>query len=641
MTLFRQIAILLSIFLIILLATVLLLNFQSANQSAKERLYEDAKNTSSSLALSLGSANGDLSMMATMINANFDSGNYNRIVLFNVDGEIIHEKKNELRAMDAPQWFIDTIHIEAPIAISNVSAGWSQVGLLEVQSDVGYAYVYLYTIFKNLLLSFATLSFIGLLVLNLILALILRPLKRIEHQAAAVLRNEFIIQENIPYTKEFRDVILGMNAMITKLKSMFDKASDELKKYKEQEYVDGVTKLRNRKYLIDKLPEFLKIDASSRGGMSMMVALVGAKEANEQIGHRDVDNLYVDIAHIFQSQARIFTNAIVSRINGTEFSLFLPNCTADEGLAFAQEIHKSVQESILSRNLDDTKTYIAIGLYEYNHKQTIAELLSYSDNALSKAKFTNTLIHLDTAEESVEVMGKDAWRNIMSDAIDYARFSFVSWHVYNAKLSKVDHNVLSISMQDEKGNTYSYGQYMASAIELGLSSKVYQAAIELLFRVPETKLKNTTCSLRLSYEYLAWGGTYGQLTTLFEEFANDLPFKLIVEVPDKLVREKKELMQKYKTLFETYNIEIGLFEFIGEGEDYNYLQDLRPIYIKAESSYFVSQSDASLSTLRLITDTIGTSLIATSVMDKTTYLELEKKGIFIVQGKITEVLKLM
>ena len=120
-----------------------------------------------------------------------------------------------------------------------------------------------------------------------------------------------------------------------------------------------------------------------------------------------------------------------------------------------------------------------------------------------------------------------------------------------------------------------------------------------------------------------------------------MPFKLIVEVPDKLVREKKELMQKYKTLFETYNIEIGLFEFIGEGEDYNYLQDLRPIYIKAESSYFVSQSDASLSTLRLITDTIGTSLIATSVMDKTTYLELEKKGIFIVQGKITEVLKLM
>lgn len=86
MTLFRQIAILLSIFLVILLATVLTLNFQSSSKTAQERLYEDAKNTSSSLALSLGSANGDLAMMATMINANFDSGNYSRIVLFDVEG---------------------------------------------------------------------------------------------------------------------------------------------------------------------------------------------------------------------------------------------------------------------------------------------------------------------------------------------------------------------------------------------------------------------------------------------------------------------------------------------------------------------------------------------------------------------------
>lgn len=625
MTLFRQIAILLSIFLIILLATILLLNFQSASHSAKERLYEDAKNTSSSLALSLGSANGDLIMMATMINANFDSGTYSTIVLFDVDTNIIHERKNESLAIDAPTWFVDVVKIEAPVAISNVSAGWNQVGLLHVQSDVGYAYDYLYTIFKNLLLSFGVLSFIGLLVLNLILALILRPLQRIEHQAAAVLRNEFIIQDDIPYTKEFRDVILGMNTMISKLQSMFSKASDELKKYKEQEYIDRVTMLRNRKYLIDKLPEFLKIDAISPGGMSMMVALMGAKEANEQIGHRDVDKLYGEIASIFKSHTTCFANAIISRINGTEFSLFLPDCSVDEANALAAEIHTSIQDSILSYGLDDTKVYAAIGIYEYNHMQTIAELLSYSDNALSKAKFTDTLIHLDTAEESAQVMGKDAWREIISQAIDYARFSFISWNVYNAKISKVDHKVLSISMQDEKNENYSYGQYMASAIQLGLSCKVYETAIELLFRTPDSKLKNSTCSLRLTYDYLASTDTYEKLTLLFAEFAQELPFKLIVEVPDKLARENKELLKNYRKLFQKYNIDIGLFEFIGEGENYDYLQDLRPKYIKAESSYLVSQSDASLSTLRLITDTLGTSLIATSVMDKTRYLELEKK----------------
>ena len=641
MTLFRQIAILLSIFLVILLATVLTLNFQSSSKTAQERLYEDAKNTSSSLALSLGSANGDLAMMATMINANFDSGNYSRIVLFDVEGGVIHERKNESQPLDIPQWFKEFVAIEAPLASSNVSAGWSQVGLLQVQSDSAYAYTNLYAIFKNLLISFGVLSVVGLFILNLILALILRPLKKIEHQAAAVLRNEFIIQEHVPFTKEFRDVVLGMNTMISKLRTMFEKASEELKKHKELEYTDSTTKLRNRKYFIDKLPEFLKIDASSKGGVTMLIALVGAKEANETIGHREVDNLYVDIAHIFKSYASNYVDSIVSRINGTEFSLFLPNCTPEDGLELARGIHQSVSESILSYNLDDTKTYVAIGLYEYNHTLSVAELLSHADNALSKAKFTDTLIHLDRADDSVEIMGKDAWREVINEAIDYARFSFVSWHVYNAKTSKVDHNVLSISMKDEKGNTYSYGQYMASAIQLGLSSKIYKTAIDTLFRVPDMRLKSSLCSLRLSYDYLSLHATYNEMKELFEEFAIHLPFKLIVEIPDKLVREKKELMQLYKNLFETYNIEMGLFEFIGEGEEYSYLQELRPIYIKAEASYFVTQTDHSLHALRLITDAIGTSLIATSVMDKNTYLALEKKGIHIVQGKITEILKLM
>lgn len=641
MTLFRQIAILLSIFLIILLATILTLNFQSASQSAKNNLYEDAKNTASSLALSLGNANGDHSMMATMLNANFDSGHYNRIVLFDTEDEIIHERVNESQDIDTPSWFVSIVNIEVPIATANVSAGWNQIGLLEVQSDVKHTYSNLYSAFQKLLISFSILSFIGLFILNLILVLILKPLKKIELQATSVLKNEFIIQDEVPSTKEFRDVVLGMNAMTRKLKSMFDIANKELKRFKDEEYIDNITKLRNRKYLIDKLPEFLKIDAPSTGGISMMVALMGAKEANEQIGYKDVDKLYIDIAYIFRSHTSRFANTIISRINGTEFSIFMPDCSVDEGNELAQEMHKSIQYSILSYGLDDTKTYIAIGLYEYNHKQTIAELLSYSDNALSKAKFTDTLIHLDTAEESTQVMGKDAWREVISQAIDYAGFSFVSWHVYNAKISKIDHNVLSISMQDGKGGTYSYGQYMASAIQLGLSCKVYQTAIELLFRTPDMKLKNNTYSLRLSYEYLVSNDTYEKLATLFEKFAEQLPFKLIIEVPDKLVREKKELIKNYKALFQKYKIEIGLFEFIGEGEDYNYLQDLRPIYIKAESSYLISQSDASLSTLRRITDTLDTSLIATSVMDKTTYLELEKQGIFIVQGKITELLKLM
>ncbi|MFT5835818.1 MAG: diguanylate cyclase (GGDEF)-like protein [Sulfurimonas sp.] len=640
MTLFRQIALMLSIFLLIILATVLTLNFQSANESVKDRLYEDAKNTASSLSLSLGTANGDISIMSTMINANFDSGNYRRISLLDVDENILYDRKLESDIVDVPEWFLKAINIQAPTASANVSAGWSQVGILNVQSDESYAYIQLYSILINLLASFSIIAFVGLVILNLILIAILKPLKEVQRQAEAVIRNEFIIQDNIPYTKEFKDVVLGMNNMVSKVKAMFDKGNEELKRQKELEYIDKDTKLRNRKYLIDKLPEYLKIDATSKGGLNMMIALNGIIEANEQIGHRDVDKLFMNIADIFRAHASNFDNSIVSRMNGTEFSILLPDCSALEGLALAEGISSAVSTSIKSFELDEKVVYVAEGLYEYNFKENIGQVLSHTDNALAQAKFKDSKIHLEKAETAVEVMGKEAWRKIIHDAIEKNNFNFVSWTAVDAKMRKVAHNVLSLTLKVDKDTTYYYGQFMAPANQAGLSSSIYDNVLSMMFKTPDMTLKSSICSLRLPFDYLIQDNTYESMNELFNVYASKLPFKLIIEMPDKLVRQNSTLIKRYKALFEKHNIDMGLFEFIGESVDYQYLQDLRPVYIKGETSYFLSQSDQALSALRLITDTVGISLIATGVMTMETLNKLHEKDIHIIQGRATEMVEL-
>ena len=86
---------------------------------------------------------------------------------------------------------------------------------------------------------------------------------------------------------------------------------------------------------------------------------------------------------------------------------------------------------------------------------------------------------------------------------------------------------------------------------------------------------------------------------------------------------------------------MGIYEFIGESSDYHYLQDLRPVYIKGEPSYFLSQSDQALSALRLITDTVGISLIATGVMTIEALEELQAKDIYVIQGRATEMIELI
>ncbi|WP_321779482.1 LapD/MoxY N-terminal periplasmic domain-containing protein [Sulfurimonas sp.] len=638
MTLFKQIAILLSIFLLIVLTTVLTLNFQSANESAQDRLYEDAKNTATSLSLSLGSANGDISMMSTMINANFDSGNYRYISLVDVDNTLIYDRSIESDLSNIPNWFLNIVNIDAPVASANVSAGWSQVGMLNVQSDETYAYKQLYTILKSLIISFSIIAFVGLVILNLLLAAILKPLSEVQKQAEAVIRNEFIIQTTIPYTKEFKDVVLGMNNMVSKVKAMFDKGNEELKRQKELEYIDKTTKLRNRKYFIDKLPEYLKIDASSRGGINIMIAFNGVIQANEQIGHRDVDKLFIDISDIFSAHADNYKNSIVARMNGTEFSILLPDCASIDAIDIAENISGVTKELVKSLELNKDDVYLALGLYEYNYKENIGQLLSHSDNALAQAKFKDSKIHLQKAEDAVEVMGKEAWRKIINEAIQNNCFNFVSWKAVNAKTKQTDHNALSLILNIDKDTTYYYGQFMAPANQAGLGNKIYKNILNKMFKTPDARLRGTTCSLRLPFDYLELNDTYEDMSRLFEIFAKTLGFKLIIEMPDKLVRRNNKEIKRYKALFEKYDIEMGIFEFIGESVDYQYLQDLRPVYIKGEPGYFLSQSDQSLSAFRLITDTVGISLIATGVMDMDTLKRLQEKDIHIIQGKATEMI---
>jgi len=638
MTLFKQIAIMLSIFLIIILSTVLVLNFQSANESVKERLFEDAKNTATSLSLSLGSANGDITMMSTMINANFDSGNYQFISLEDIERNILFKREVESKETNVPQWFIDFLDITAPIASANVSAGWSPIGLLNVQSDISFAHIQLYSILKNLLISFTVLTIIGLIIVNLLIHAVLKPLKEVQLQAEAVARNVFITQSKIPNTKEFKDVVIGMNTMVQKVKVMFDKGNEELKRQKELEYIDPSTKLKNRKYLIDKLPEYLKIDASSKGGINMMIAFTGVTQANEKIGHREVDALFNDMAEIFKAHASNYFNSIVARMNGTEFSILLPDCSVEDGLELAKGIHNSVNDSIKNAQLDTKITYISIGLYQYNYTQNIGQLLSLSDNALAKAKFVDTKIHLDRAEDATEVMGKDAWREIIYKAIANNGFDFLSYKAVDAQTKQDVHNALSISMNVEN-KTYYFGQFMAPANQAGLGKNIYKKILDLMFTQPDMRLQNSTCSLRLPYDYLDSQETYDHMYKLFHSYAQKLPFKLIIEMPDKLISQNSKSIKLYKELLEKFNFEMAVFEFIGESSDYQYLQDLRPAYIKGEADYYLNQSEQGLAALRLITDSVGISLIATSVMDMDTYAELKKKDIHIIQGRATEMLE--
>ena len=640
MSLFKQMALAISFIIIVLVGTIMTLNYQSSKRDMIESLYETTVNNISSITSQLSEAGNNPVLITSIIDAEFGSGYFKKITFTSNDASFTYTQVDNDPIEGVPLWFINLADITLKSVTSDVSSGWAMIGVISIDGDTGIVYKALYKMSTQLLYIFILSVVASLLILSIMLGFILRPLKGVQKQAEAVARNEFIIQEDIPYTKEFRDVVLGMNRMVTKTKAMFDKGNEELKRQKELEYIDATTKLKNRKYLIDKLPEYLKIDATSKGGTNIMASISGLIEANEQIGHRDVDQLFIDIANIFRENTTKYEDAIIARMNGTEFSIFLPDCPALNGLHIAESISQAVRKTVEEYKLDSEVVYIALGAYEYSYKQNIGQLLSSSDNALAQAKFKDSKIHLDKVKEDEESMGKDDWREIINNAIQTNSFKLVSWTAVDSKAKKIAHHALSLNLQAGE-KTYYYGQFMASANQIGLSSKIYQNVMQMIFKHPDTSLNSMVCSIRLSFEYVDMRETYLELAELLKLYANKLPFKLIVEIPDKMFRQNSIQIKEYKALFQKYNIDMGIYEFIGESSDYQYLQDLRPVYIKGEASYFLTQSDQALSALRLITDTVGISLIASGVMNAETLEKLQAKDVYIIQGRATEMIELV
>ena len=240
MKLFNQLVIMLSIFTGILVSSIMVLNFKSATEFAQNQLYTDSVNTAHWLGLSLSMIpnRSDIATMEAMINAIFDSGYYERIALLDIDGNEIYVRENKLQVHEVPQWFINTVPITNETMSSDIMIEWSRFGSLEVRGHAGHAYRQLYMAMMDLIKTFALISIAGFIVLYVLLSISLNALERIRKQAEAVIDNEFIIEEKLPFTSEFRSVMKAMNAMVAKVKDIFDRENETLRHYQELLYKD-------------------------------------------------------------------------------------------------------------------------------------------------------------------------------------------------------------------------------------------------------------------------------------------------------------------------------------------------------------------------------------------------------------------
>ena len=169
-----------------------------------------------------------------------------------------------------------------------------------------------------------------------------------------------------------------------------------LSKLENLAITDGLTKLYNLRHFYHLLE--IEIDRCRRYGHPLGLLLLDIdnfKVYNDTYGHLEGDKVLVKIGQIIQSCLRTMDTAF--RYGGEEFTVILPETTAEEANNVANRIRTAVEfENFFPEPENIVAVTISVGVTEYYNKESLSAFIKRADQAmyLSKEKGRNAISFL-------------------------------------------------------------------------------------------------------------------------------------------------------------------------------------------------------------------------------------------------------
>ena len=634
MSLTKQMIIFISSMLMILLIGTFALNLSNTKAFLQDQLLTHAQDTATSLGLSLSSVADleDPSSMETMINAVFDRGYYSKIELIDVEDKPLYFRQNPQTIEGIPQWFINLISFHAPTAEALVQAGWSPVGTLSIQSHPGYAYIELWKAFNNLLIWFTLAALIAISLAYYAIRTMLQPLKSMEQQAEAIVKKEYLLQSKLPGTSEFKQVVIAMNAMVSKMKEVFDRDAKIAEKLQKMAYQDSVTGMSNRVHFEMTVDALLDPQQENTGGALCLIRVEGLKTLNDQHGYLVGDKMMKDLATLL-TQHFASAKALYARLNGSELIAVLPGFSAESLQSNAQALTQAYPAILEALNAHTTEAFISVALMNYHLNDRRGPLLAQLDFATQQAlaKGPNqTYCHI--TEKDQEANNQD-WEQLLIHAINEKRFMLFQQPSFDAQ-GEVHDRELLIRLKDEDGTMRSAGYFMPAVEKLNKVFEIDSLVIHLALDYLSTHQPKELLAINLSQAVLN-----SQETTdaLFESIKKLPSQQLSFELSESMVSTEKAKAWPFIHALKAHQIETGIDHFGSRFGDMRYLQELRPDYVKLDAAFSKAiekdeQTQSYVSSLCEMANSLDIKVIAMSVENDAQVAAFKAQGVNYFQG---------
>lgn len=428
MSLMRQVAWLVLGVVLAALVGAVGLSTVATQQLMRTQLALKNADNAQTLALALSQQKGDRELIQLLVSAQFDTGAYEFVRWRDAGGSTVFERAEAPRASQAPGWFRSLLPIDAAPGVAQMSSGWNAIGTVVLKSHSSYAHDALWRSSRQLLawllvvgIGAAVLAWAGL-------RRIRRPLDAAVAQAEGVLSGAYG-QVTEPRVPELQRLTRAMNAMVQRVKDLFEAQAGQLLVLREQVHHDPLTGVSTRRHFLAELEAALQRDDGPVIAGLVLVRLRDLPGLNARLGRVAVDDVLLTVVTALQAYPESVTGCRVGRLNGGDFALWLPA----EGVA-AETAHALADALRASLPAFGPGVQVALGAIELPRERPGSVWLGEADAALARAE------HLSEARGGfvVEIVadpgvgreqGEGLWRAQLQEAVGQRRGRLVEFPV--------------------------------------------------------------------------------------------------------------------------------------------------------------------------------------------------------------------
>jgi EAL domain-containing protein (putative c-di-GMP-specific phosphodiesterase class I)/GGDEF domain-containing protein len=436
-------------------------------------------------------------IIATMMNAIFDTGYYKEMRLLNVDGHELVFLSNPVKMEGVPEWLITLLPMKTATADTEISSGWNIAGTLYVTSNPSFGYLKLYEQVKEMLL-YSSLMFVGaFILLMMVLQLTLKPLRAIQKQATEISNGQFTLIEELPVTKEVRAVALSMNGMskkigdrITQLTARLETLLDSLKR-------DPLTHLLNYENFNVAIKSTL---AAGQTGYVFFIKIEDLATHSRNLGNIKVDVLIRELADLLSQTAHCQNKAY--RLYGSEFALITDKINETVVTDLANQLKENITHLGQKYEIDDM---VHMGIVRFDKTSEFDRLMPALVEAYEQAR---NIGHNDfyIKPDSISSMSEQSWHDTILRVIDEQspeiQLTNEAYNYASEHPVKVLQEAFTV-VRDPNGEPLSIGTFFSVAQEFKLAEALDKTIINKVISMIESENITTPVTINLSMDSVA------------------------------------------------------------------------------------------------------------------------------------------